>query len=650
MLRIDTYLGHWFSVNDSLRNIKILRFTDTVSKKIDFVANGNAFLEVANSIYRPAITLVSRDSGYLSSNGVALKTVSQGLSKTLSVVGSAGDGEVYGSGRRQSDSNATFNRFFAVWNDTALFYVNGNEVTRLDTNGLRVQRDVILNNGGNLTAPSLKFKIIDVAGGSAPDSVSIGITAGALGVRAIAMSNPIQLPSITSNNLSGKSRLLTASGDTLIFKDESNVINRVKLSGASAGQALGWSGSAWVPTTISGGGGGSGNGVRLKRVDESVNIYPDTTISLTDRNFTLSTGVGSEGIINTIQNIDSTASFKVRTLTVDSTAGVGGSVIYKNQQGKTNTLKHASGSNNVVDSLPNISGTIMLTNGGQTVTSAVWNGTQIGYAYTTHMSGANIGDSINTKSAGDTIAVPWYFTGGMSSYNSGFANSLRFGRGAATTTDGTAVGDASSVSGTGGVGVGYATVASASNAIAVGKNATVSGISAIGVGVSVTSTDTSTIAIGNTANASARNGVAIGLQANANGKRSIALGAASSAGGFDSSIALNTTATAKHHIETSTNDTLVLPSGRILANGTIVRVDEIIASGYVRSTRDSVVIYTPGVTYASSKVFGLTLADNRFAVVPTSAARAYAKTDSIVIKAYQTFTVDSVLFNLQYTK
>jgi len=646
MLRIDTYLGHWFSVNDSLRNIKILRFTDTVSKKIDFVANGNAFLDVANSIYRPAITLVSRDSGYLSSNGVALKSVSQGLSKTLSVVGAAGDGEVYGSGRRQQDSNATFNRFFAVWNDTALFYVNGNEVTRLDTNGLRVQRDVILNNGGNLTAPSLKFKIIDVAGGSAPDSVSIGITAGALGVRAIAMSNPIQLPSITSNNLSGKSRLLTASGDTLIFKDESNVINRVKLSGASAGQALGWSGSAWVPTTISGGGGGSGNGVRLKRVDGSVNIYPDTTISLTDRNFTLSTGVGSEGIINTIQNIDSTASFKVRTLTVDSTGGSAGNLKLTNGTGKIATINLGGGNNNTSVLFPDTSGTVFLANSGQTVTAGVWNGTQIGYAYTTHMSGANIGDSINTKSAGDTIAVPWYFTGGMSSYNSGSANSLRFGRGAVTATDATAVGDLATASGTGAVALGYNANSTNSNTISIGKNTTVSGISAIGIGVSVTSTDTSSIAIGNTANASSRNGIAIGLQANANGKRTVVLGAGSSAGGYDSSVVFNTTATGKHHIETASVDTLVLPSGKVKANGRIVSLDWTSDSIYIAAGATRKAKYISGLTtYSKVRYF---FQDSRPAQVLSATPKAYTKTDSIIIEAYQTFDLDSAYFYVEY--
>lgn len=630
-LRMDYFLNHWFTSTDSARNFLILTFGDTVGTKINFTTNGRARIDIQNTKYRPGLNIIVTDTGGYGTSNLARFKVNTLGGKSLAEIGVVADGEGYVSGRRSNDSSQAFHRFWAAWNDSIIDYVNGNEVARYDTNGLTLKRDLILNNGGTLTSPTITFKQLD---GSNTDSAKISMTSASLGVSAISFDHPIQLPQFSSASLTGKSNLLLANGDTLIFKNNSAVISRAKLSGASSGQFLGWNGSAWVPLTPpAGGGGGTGTNLRVQLANGSVNIYPDTTLTLDTLNFSLATGVGYEAKINLSQNIHTGASPTFAGLTL----GASGSLVIKNSGSKLATITHAAGSNNPNFVFPNLSGSFVpfMADGGQTISAgAVWNGAVIGGAYTTHSNGKQIQDSSNARAVGDTISVPWYFTGGMSSYNSGFANSLRFGRGATVTTNATAVGDATSAGGVGSTALGYQASSGGGSAVAIGGSTVASALSSTSVGT--------------LAQATASYGLSLGYGATASGVRSIALGTASSSASYDSSIALNTTATGKHHVELHTLDTLVIPSGYIKANGVIVRADEVRDSMFVRSGFQRVAKYVQGLTGASWVRGGL--ADPRPAIVPLTGAKIYCKTDSIVIEAYQTFDLDSAKFDVGWVK
>jgi hypothetical protein len=177
----------------------------------------------------------------------------------------------------------------------------------------------LYNPATDLSSPAIRFMQKNSSEGGSTDSASITMIETPFGVRTISLDRPLRLAQITSNNLSGQASLLDMSGDTLIYKGQSNTIIRINGVGATSGQALTWNGSAYVPQTIAGGqGGSSGNGVRAKLSDGSVNIYPDTVLLFNVRNFKLATtGNGQEAAINTTQNIATTDTVTFGGLTVN---------------------------------------------------------------------------------------------------------------------------------------------------------------------------------------------------------------------------------------------------------------------------------------------------------------------------------------------
>lgn len=297
-----------------------LEFSDsTRTVKIKYLQNGRVISRVNNTKTKPGFSIELMDSlGYNSSSNIQLKVLSNGGTKTLSTIGAGGDGEGFISGRRQADSNATFNRFFAAWNDSVLGFVNGVEVRRDDATGSIFRKNLSLYDPTTLSqAPLFIFKRNQTG---YTDSIAMSISGGPNETPNFRFSNPIVLPQISSLSMNNQS--LASNGDTLLW-GRNNSMGRLYLLGASANEVLQWNGSAWTHGTVSGGGGGGGlTGFRFKLQDGSFDHYRDTTLSA-DSNFNASTGLPFEikfGLKQGLTNL-SVPTFKALNLTTTLTSG-----------------------------------------------------------------------------------------------------------------------------------------------------------------------------------------------------------------------------------------------------------------------------------------------------------------------------------------